>query len=114
MESSLPGQVGKDEASLFDGIDTSLNALAQYAGTNPPQGLVSALAGILAEGKRAQAAFAAGDDAGTAAPVEAGLAAVRALNCLRSASPTPRCTKSNSASTSRIAIIRTPCWPPMA
>ena len=41
--------------------------------------LISGLAAILAEGKRAQAAFAAGNDAGTAAPVEAGLAAVRAL-----------------------------------
>jgi hypothetical protein len=37
------------------------------------------LAGIAAEGKRAQAAFAAGDDAGSAAPAEAGLLAVRAL-----------------------------------
>ena len=71
----------------------------------------------MAEGKRAQAAFAAGDDAGTAAPVEAGLAAVRdaaLANCLRSASPIPRCTKSISASSSRSAIIRTPSWPPMA
>jgi hypothetical protein len=79
MESSIPGQVGKDEASLFDGVDTGMNALAQYAGTNPPPALVSGLAGIVAEGKRAQAAFAAGNDAGTAAPVEAGLAAVRTL-----------------------------------
>uniref|UniRef100_Q026C8 LmbE family protein n=1 Tax=Solibacter usitatus (strain Ellin6076) TaxID=234267 RepID=Q026C8_SOLUE len=79
MESSLPGQVGKDEGSLFDGIDTSLSGLARYAGNNPPQALVSGLAGIAAEGKLAQAAFAAGDDAGSAAPAEAGLLAVRAL-----------------------------------
>ena len=79
VESSLTGQVGKDEASLFDGIDTSLNGVAQYAGSNTPQALVSGLAGIVAEGKRAQAAFAAGNDAGAAAPVEAGLAALRAL-----------------------------------
>jgi hypothetical protein len=79
MESSLPGQVGKDEASLFDGIDTSLSGLARYAGSDPPQALVKGLAGIAAEGKRAQAAFAAGDDAGSAAPAEAGLLAVRSL-----------------------------------
>jgi hypothetical protein len=79
MESSITGQVGKDEASLFDGIDTSLSGVAQYAGSNPPPALVSGLASIAAEGKRAQAAFAAGNDAGTAAPVEAGLAALRAL-----------------------------------
>src|SRR4029450_1799498 len=63
----------------FDGIDTSLNALAQYAGTNPPQALVTGLAGIVAEGKRAQVAFAGGNDAATAGPVEAGLSAVRTL-----------------------------------
>ena len=79
MESSISGQAGKDETSLFDGIDTSLNAVAQYAGSNPPQALVNGLAGIVAEGKRAQAAFASGNDAGTAAPSEAGLSAVRAL-----------------------------------
>jgi hypothetical protein len=79
MESSLPGQVGKDETSLFDGIDVGLSAVAQYAGADPPQALVKGLAGLVTAGKRAQAAFAAGDDAGTAAPVEAGLTAVRAL-----------------------------------
>ena len=79
MESTIPGQVGKDETSLLDGIDTSLTAIARYAGANPPPALTTGLAGILAEGKRAQAAFAAGNDAATAAPVEAGLTAVRAL-----------------------------------
>ena len=38
METTIPGQKGKDETSLFDGIDTSLAALAQYAGPNPPRG----------------------------------------------------------------------------
>src|SRR6185369_7999586 len=74
MESSIPGQVGKDEASLFDGVDTGMNALAQYAGTNPPPALVNGLPGIQAESKRTQAAVATGNDAGTATPVEAGLA----------------------------------------
>jgi hypothetical protein len=79
METSLPGQKDKTETSLFDGIDTSLTSIAQYAGPNPPQALTGALAAILAEARRAQAAFAAGNDAATAEPVEAGLAAVRAL-----------------------------------
>ena len=79
METSIAGQKNKDETSLFDGIDTSLPALAQYAGPNPPRPLTDGLARILAEARRAQAAFAAGNDAATAAPVEAGLAAVRAL-----------------------------------
>jgi hypothetical protein len=79
MDTTIAGQKDKDETSLLDGIDTSLTSIAQYAGPNPPQALTTGLAAILAEGKRAQAAFAAGNDAGTAAPAEAGLAAVRAL-----------------------------------
>ena len=39
MESTIPGQMGKDETSLFEGIDTSLSALAQFAGPNPPAAL---------------------------------------------------------------------------
>ena len=79
METSIASQKGKEEASLFEGIDVSLAALAQYAGPNPPEALTSALARITDDARRAQAAFAAGDDAATAAPVEAGLTAVRDL-----------------------------------
>jgi len=79
METTISGQKDKDETSLFDGIDISLPALAQYAGSNPPQALTAGLAAIFAEAKRAQAAFDSGNDAGAAVPVEAGLAAVRAL-----------------------------------
>jgi hypothetical protein len=69
----------KSETSLFDGVDTSLSALANFAGPNPPAGLTSGLVAIADAARRAQTAFAGGDDAGTVAPVEAGLAAVRAL-----------------------------------
>ena len=79
METTLAGQKEKDEGSLFDGIDTSLASIAQYAGANPPQALTAGLNAILEQGKRAQAAFAGGNDAATAAPAEAGLAALRAL-----------------------------------
>jgi hypothetical protein len=79
IESSIPGQMMKTETSLFDGVDTSLAAVAKYAGANPPEALTSALASIVEQAKRAQSAFAAGNDAGTAAPVEAGLASLRAL-----------------------------------
>ncbi len=48
-------------------------------GPNPPAALTPGLAAILGEAKLAQNRFADGNDAGTAAPVEAGLAAVRAL-----------------------------------
>ena len=79
METTLAGQKDKDETSLFDGVDTSLTSIAQYAGANAPQALTVGLNAILEQGKRAQAAFAGGNDAGTAAPAEAGLAALRAL-----------------------------------
>jgi LmbE family N-acetylglucosaminyl deacetylase len=79
METTLSAQMSKDETSLFDGVDTSLAGLARFAGANPPAALTAGLAAIVTEAKRAQAAFDAGNDAGTAAPVEAGLAAVRRL-----------------------------------
>ena len=79
ISTTIPGQMDKDETSLFDGVDTSLAALAQYAGPNPPEGLTAGLAAIADQAKRARSAFDSGNDAGTAAPVEAGLAAVRSL-----------------------------------
>ncbi len=78
-ETSIPGEKGGQEKSLFDGIDTSLTSIAQYAGANPPEALTSALADILGDAQSAQSAFAAGHDAATAAPIEAGLTAIRAL-----------------------------------
>jgi LmbE family N-acetylglucosaminyl deacetylase len=77
MDSSIPGKPG--ETSMFDGIDISLTSIASYAGPNPPAALTGALTTILGHAKQAQKAFADGSDAGTAAPVEAGLAALRAL-----------------------------------
>jgi hypothetical protein len=79
VSSAIPGQMEKDETSLFDGVDTSLPALAQYAGGSPPEALTAGLAAIADQAKRARTAFDSGNDAGAAAPVEAGLAAVRAL-----------------------------------
>jgi len=79
VESSIPGQMAKDETSLFDGIDTSLAALAQFAAPNPPTELISGLRSISDAATQARKAFESGNDAGTAGPVEAGLAAVRSL-----------------------------------
>ena len=38
IDTTIPGQKDKDETSLFDGIDTSLEALAQYAGPESARG----------------------------------------------------------------------------
>jgi hypothetical protein len=79
METSIPGEKEKTEASLFDGIDTSLAGLARFAGEHPPEALTRALAAIADAAQRARQAFDAGKDADTAAPVEAGLLAVSVL-----------------------------------
>ena len=79
MESSIPGQMGKDETSLFDGVNTNLAAVAQFAGPQPPAALMDGLETIVNDAKRAQIAFDAGNDAGTAAPIEDGLARLRAV-----------------------------------
>lgn len=79
IESALAGQMGQDETSLFDGVDTRLPAIAQFAGSHPPGALTAGLAAIAGQAKRAQTAFDSGNEAGAAVPVEAGLAAVRSL-----------------------------------
>jgi GlcNAc-PI de-N-acetylase len=79
VDTTIPGQKDKDETSFFDGVDTSLAGLSRYAGAAPPPALTEGLRAIVAEAERARQAFASGDDAATAAPIEAGLAAVRAL-----------------------------------
>jgi hypothetical protein len=79
VDSSIPGQMQKDESGLFDGIDTSLSGIAQYAGANPPDALKSGLAAIVGAAQKAKSVFDGGDDAATAAPIEEGLAAIRAL-----------------------------------
>src|SRR5580658_9888189 len=79
IDSTIPGQKDKTETSLFDGVDTRLEAIAQYAGPNPPAALTSGIGAIAAAAKLARAAFDSGNDAGTAQPIEAGLAAIRSL-----------------------------------
>jgi LmbE family N-acetylglucosaminyl deacetylase len=79
VDSAIPGQMGKDEKSLFDGIDTSLVDVARFAGDHPPAELTAGLAAIADDATRAQKAFESGNDAGTAGPVEQGLEAVRSL-----------------------------------
>ncbi|HEX3644026.1 MAG TPA: NEW3 domain-containing protein, partial [Vicinamibacterales bacterium] len=79
VDSTIQGQLQKNEASLFDDIDITLAGVAKFAGANPPEALTSGLAAVVDQGQRARQAFEAGDDAGTAAPIEAGLLALRAL-----------------------------------
>ncbi|HEX6463923.1 MAG TPA: NEW3 domain-containing protein, partial [Vicinamibacterales bacterium] len=79
IDTTIPGEKDRDETSLFDGIDTSLAGIAQYAGATPPEALRNGLDAIVQQATRAQKAFNSSSDAATAEPLEAGLAAVRAL-----------------------------------
>jgi LmbE family N-acetylglucosaminyl deacetylase len=79
QDTTIAGQKDKDETSLFEGVDTTIPGLAQYAGPNPPEALKAGLAAIADQAQRAKQAIDGGNDAGTAAPTVAGLSAVRAL-----------------------------------
>ncbi len=79
IDSTIPGQKDKTETSLFDGVDTRLEALVLYAGAHPPVPLIAGIASIAGDARLARNAFDSGNDAGTAAPIEAGLAAIRNL-----------------------------------
>src|SRR5581483_3229137 len=79
VETTIEGQKGKDEKSLFEGIDTRIEALAQYAGANPPERLTAGLAAIGSAARRAQQAFDSGQDAAVAVAAEDGLTALRSL-----------------------------------
>jgi hypothetical protein len=75
----LPGGTGREEASLFDGIDASVQGLAQYVAGPVPGALAEGLAAIAREADGARQAFAArGMDAATK-PLAAGIAAIKAL-----------------------------------
>jgi hypothetical protein len=79
QDSTIPGQMQKDESGIFDDIDITLTGVAKFAGANPPEALNAGLAGVVDQARRAKQAFDVGDDAGTAAPIEAGLTALRTL-----------------------------------
>ena len=76
----LDAQRNKDETSLFEGIDTSLPSLAQYAGANPPAALRDGLAVLANHALGAQKAFKGSQDPSVTLPeLLAGLTAVRTL-----------------------------------
>jgi LmbE family N-acetylglucosaminyl deacetylase len=77
-ETSIPGQIQKDETSLFDGLDTSIEGLAKYAGPRPPRDLTEGLMVISAAVQAARRNFDANDEA-TLKPLLDGLYGVRVL-----------------------------------
>ncbi|MBZ5555897.1 MAG: PIG-L family deacetylase [Acidobacteriia bacterium] len=76
-ETTIPGQMDRDETSLFDGIDTTIAGLAKFAGARPPKELVDGLAQIAAQVQAAQKRFDTESDQAALAPLVAGLHATR-------------------------------------
>ena len=79
VETTINGQMQKDEKSLTDGIDSSMASLAQLAGPRPPKELVDGLASVSSQVRAAQQRVDAGNDDGAVGPLVAGLHAVRVL-----------------------------------
>jgi LmbE family N-acetylglucosaminyl deacetylase len=79
VESTIAGQLQKDEKSLTDSVDSTLASLAQFVGPRPPRDLVDGLASIASNVRTAQQRFDADNDDGAVAPLVAGLHAERVL-----------------------------------
>ena len=86
VESTLPANP-KQDAALFDGIDTSIAGLARFAGAKPPRELTQGLAAIANAVQTAQRRFDSDNDDATVVPLLTGLHAVRALRSLLAAMP---------------------------
>jgi len=78
-ESALPAQLQKDEATIFDGVDTSIASLASFAGARPPKDLTEGLKVISTAVYTAQKAFDTVGDEATLKSLLDGLFAVRVL-----------------------------------
>jgi LmbE family N-acetylglucosaminyl deacetylase len=79
VESTIAGQLDRNETSLFDGIDASLVGLGQLAGPRPPAALVDGLRAIASSVENAQRKFDSETHEATLQPLLAGLHALRAL-----------------------------------
>ena len=79
-ECTIPGQLQKEEKLLTDGIETSIQALAQFVGAKPPKGLTEGLNAVSAAVQAAQKKFdTESDDAAVVPPLVAGLHTVRVV-----------------------------------
>ena len=78
-ETTISGQGDIPERTLFDGVDTSIEGLARFAGPQPPRDLMVDLALISRHAAAALQAFERRDVPGQRAAVLAGLGAVRNL-----------------------------------
>ena len=75
----LSGGVNRPDPEMFDGVDTSLASLANFAGTSAPAALDAGLMRIAATVSDARQTLAARGSSQAVTPLAAGLKAVRAL-----------------------------------
>jgi len=78
-ETTIAGQMDRDEKSLFDGVDTTVQSLARFAGQKPPKDLTEGLTVIATSAQNAMKAFDTQSDEATLQPLLAGLFATRVL-----------------------------------
>ena len=86
-ESTIPGQMDKDERTMFDGVDTTIAGLAKLAGARPPKDLVDGLTVMAAAVQTAQKKFDGESDSAALAPLLEGLHTLRVLRGLLRAMP---------------------------
>ena len=86
-DTTIPGQTSAGETSLFDGVDTSIEGLARFAGADPPPELAQALAALAGRSREALRRFDGEGMAGARAAVVTGLEAVRDLRAGLDAMP---------------------------
>jgi len=79
VETTLAAQMQKDEASLFDGVDTSILSLAKYSGGRVPKDLNDGLTIVSNSAQAAMKNFDTVGDAAALKPLLDGLFAVRVL-----------------------------------
>jgi LmbE family N-acetylglucosaminyl deacetylase len=79
VETTLPAQMQKDETSLFDGVDSSVQSLTRFAGGRVPKDLNDGLNVIATATQASQRAFDTGNDEATLKPLQDALFAVRVL-----------------------------------
>jgi len=78
----LPDGVNRTETAIFDGIDTRLTSVAQFAGANPPVSLTNALDAIASAAGDARRAAESGGGASAVPALVRGLASVRQLRAM--------------------------------
>jgi hypothetical protein len=79
FESTIAGQLQRDEKSMFDGVDTSITGLVQFVNGRPPKELADGLSAINSAVQAAVKRFDTEGDDMTVPPLLSGLRAVRAL-----------------------------------